>query len=204
LFLCLDTETSDLFDDRFTVTDPKQTKVHMVSLAATVFADDGQEVQSIYSIIKPDGWTVQPGAQAQHGITTEYATQHGVPVGVPLTVLMWMCQMVDHILVFNWNFDSRVIMRELHLNRDVGYWGFSETKGRCVMLAASAYLKLPNQHGYASYAWPKLGLAYEMICGKKLEGAHHALNDVRATAQIAMQLIRTKQWDITKDPVVDK
>lgn len=203
MFLVLDTETSDLFEDKFTAIDPRQNDVRMVSLAATLFTNDCHEVQSLYSIIKPDGWTVQPGAQSKHGITTEYATQHGIDVRVPLTVLMWMCQMADHILVYNWSFDSRVITRELHINRGVAVWGFAETKGRCVMLASSAHLKMPNEHGYASYAWPKLEVAYAKICGKKLEGAHHALADVRATAEVAITLIQHKYWDITKDPAMD-
>jgi DNA polymerase-3 subunit epsilon len=175
----------------------------MVSLAATVFTQDAQEVQSIYNIVKPDGWTIQPGTTAKHGITQEYALQHGIDVRVPLTVLMWMCQMAEHILVYNWSFDSRVITRELFLHQDIGYWGFTQSKGRCVMLAASAYLKWPNQHGYPSYAWPKLADAYLAICNKTLEGAHHALADVRATAEIAIELIRLGVWDITKDPTVD-
>ncbi len=170
-----------------------------MSLAAAAFTEDGNtEIHSIYNVIKPDGWTIKPGAQEKHLISQEFAEQNGIDIRVPLLHLAWLASMSRLILSYNWNFDKRMILREIALHPEVPKESFDVTKGRCIMLASAATLKLPNEHGFDSYKWPKLEEAYEFVFQKKMEGAHNAMFDLRASAFLAFALRDLNYWDMDK------
>lgn len=53
---------------------------HMVQIAAILCnADTGQAIKTMNVIVKPDGWTIPQDTIDVHGITNEYALEHGIP-----------------------------------------------------------------------------------------------------------------------------
>ena len=51
----------------------------------------------------------------------------------------------------------------------------------CTMRAMTNVVKIPSPRGYK---WPKLSEAYRFLFNRDLEGAHDAMADVRACAEI--------------------
>uniref|UniRef100_UPI0035C670C3 exonuclease domain-containing protein n=1 Tax=Serratia quinivorans TaxID=137545 RepID=UPI0035C670C3 len=73
-----DTETTGLPNWKVPSDSPEQP--HLVQLAGVLSnAETGEEIQSMNVIIKPDGWEIPEEVTAVHGITTEYALEHGIP-----------------------------------------------------------------------------------------------------------------------------
>ena len=88
--LFYDTETTGLPDWDKPSEDPCQPRV--VQLCAELFDDEaGRVLHALNFIIQADGWTVPDEAAAVHGITTEIALSHGVPMRavLPLFVSLW-------------------------------------------------------------------------------------------------------------------
>jgi DNA polymerase-3 subunit epsilon len=191
-----DTETTGRFINNLPIDHPSQPR--MVSLAAVAFSEDGQqEIHSSQYIIKPDGFVIPPEATAVHGITHEFAMEHGLDARVVIATFTHVYVKSRLAMTFNWEFDSNMVRRECsHYNMPTEW--FSRAKGRCVMLAASAAMKLPNEHGYPGYAWPKLAAAYEWFFKQKLEGAHNSMVDTRSAAWLAFGMRNNGYWDIEK------
>ena len=68
-------------------------------------------------IIRPDGWEIPDDAKAVHGITTEYAMEHGEPFAAVVDMLIQDCHEAGLICGHNIHFDTGIIkaniLREL-------------------------------------------------------------------------------------------
>jgi DNA polymerase III subunit alpha len=56
----------------------------IVEIARKLFNDEGNCLQSRQYLIKPNGYEIATKATEFHGITTEYASKHGVDVELVL------------------------------------------------------------------------------------------------------------------------
>ena len=56
----------------------------------------------------------------------------------------------------------------------------------CTMKSTTDICRIPSPRG--GYKWPKLGEAYKHFFGEELQGAHDAMNDVRAAMRIYFHL----------------
>lgn len=194
--LVFDCETSGKTDKRRPADHPCQPR--LVSLAAIVFSDDGkQEIHSCQIVVKPEGFVIPAEATEVHGISQEFAMEHGIDCRVALHTFMHLYWKSKLAMTYNWEFDNAVIRRECGVLGVDTCW-LDPLKGRCIMLAASAAMKLPNEHGFDSYAWPKLGRAYEWLFHQKLEGAHNSMNDARAAGWLAFGIRDLGLWDMER------
>lgn len=90
------------------------------------------------------------------------------------------------IIAHNMQFDKNVLGAEM-----MRYGRVAQKKAYtwlCTMQASTDYCKLPGKYG--SYKWPQLMEVYVKLFGKEFEGAHDALDDVKACAQVLFELIR--------------
>jgi DNA polymerase-3 subunit epsilon len=112
--LVFDTETSGFYDPKLALDDPKQGRV--IQLAAVLFNEQMEVVNSFYSLIKPDGWyDINPGAQAAHGISFEMCEQYGIPIKAALEVFNAFCAIADCRVAHNIKFDSQMLDNEMTL-----------------------------------------------------------------------------------------
>jgi DNA polymerase-3 subunit epsilon len=194
-----DSETSDVYNKRRPEIQPR-----LASLAAIAFSEDGKhEIASFYALVKPDGWTMSEGASRTNGLTTEFLMENGMPIEGVLLHFLLMFDYARLGVAFNKQFDDRVIADEVRWNLNGKLTNpFDTSKTRCAMMAASGCMKMPNRFGYEGYAWPKLGEAYWWLFQKQLEGAHNALNDVRATAWLTFALRDLNYWNLDDDKVL--
>ena len=154
---------------------------HLVSLAAILScAETGEEIQSMNVIIKPDGWEIPEDTVAVHGITTEYAIEHGISEGMAVAMLHMMRGDADRV-AYNKTFDQRIIriaMKRYMQDEVIEKWAVKDDH-HCAMRMAQKELGGKN---------PKLVDAYKSICGKELVNAHSAMADTVAAKEIYFKL----------------
>lgn len=183
LILFYDTETTGMPD--WKSPSGGENQPHLVQIAACLADPDSRKViQSIDLIIQPDGWEISAECTEVHGITTEYALQHGVPEKAALEAFLALWGGRTRV-AHGRTFDQRIIRiaTKRYCSEDViDRWADKEGHD-CTMFMAKPVMKMPpkNRYGYKS---PKLREAYEYFTGKNLEDAHTASADMNACMEI--------------------
>lgn len=187
IFLDFETTGLPLFDQPSD--DPRQP--HVVQ-AAAVLADSEtrKAIASINLIARPDGWEIPDDVARIHGITTETALAVGVPEATVICALRDLWRAADLRCAHNEPFDARIM--RIALKRFLGEAeaeSWKAGKAECTQRLANPIMKLPptaamvaagRKHSKA----PNLGEAYHHFTGRKLEGAHSALVDVKACMDV--------------------
>lgn len=172
-----DTETSDPVNQR------------IVQLAAVLCDEQGQEVDVLNTLIKPDGWEICERFVGIHGITTDMCQQQGIPMVEALYKFTTFIKRSKKTICHNFKFDSARIDMELKL------YGFhedalilSQTPSFCTMVNLTNVCCIPNPNGRAGYKWPKLKEAHKHFFGIEFDKQHDALADVRACKRIYFEM----------------
>lgn len=192
--LAFDTETSGL--PKWDLPSDHADQPHLVQLAMILLDDDLKERASVSVMIRPEGWTFDPMAQAAHGISVEMADAFGIPERLAAQMFASLAYGTGaSVVAHNAPFDLR-IMRTALLRA-----GYSREKldGRkldsyCTMKAATPILNLPptpkmKAAGRNHAKSANLGECIRGFFGEELEGAHDALVDVRACVRVYRHLM---------------
>lgn len=183
--LFYDTETTGLPLFHEPSEDPRQP--HLVQLAACLVDTDTREtIASMDVMVQPRGWQIPDDVAKIHGITTERATDMGIPESVAVMMFMELYRFRPRI-AHNEAFDARILRIALLRHAidaalpDLWKAGAAE----CTQALSTPILKLPptpkmlaagrNHHKSAN-----LGEAYRHFMGRDLAGAHNAMVDVQA------------------------
>jgi len=172
-----DTETNGIPDWKTPSNDPAQP--HIVTLAALKVDEETLEIKDrLDLIVKPDGWYWDEDCEAfkKHGITMEYAMEHGIPEADAVNQFIEFWAGCDYRIAYNTTFDNRIIriaLKRYHPEL-VDIW--KDGPYKCTSLLAQKNLKLSKR--------PKLEAAYLTYTGKELEGAHNAMNDTMACLDV--------------------
>lgn len=203
--LFFDTETTGMAKWKLPAVDPSQPKI--VELGAVLRDDETkEEIATIDTIIKPNGWVIDPGAAAVHGISQERAEREGRDHDEVLDDFIDLMEQANTIVAHNMRFDSLILRQALHVYADgQASERFSSAEiyatlsrildnlhPRCTMLAAVPVVKILHQNPKypTDYKWPKLEECVRYFFDEKLDGAHAALVDVRACIRVYDQLER--------------
>ena len=183
LAVFFDTETTGLPLFNHPSEDPRQP--HIVQLAAClVDMDTRNTVASMDVIIQPDGWTIPDEVAAIHGITTEHATEVGIPA--KLAIQMFLEFAIGRVrIAHNEQFDARMVRIALlrHFSTDAAdEW--RDGAAECTQLLATPIVKAPPTAkmlaaGRNHFKSANLGEAVLHFTGKPLENAHSAMADVQ-------------------------
>lgn len=174
-----DTETTGLPNWKVPSDSPEQP--HLVQLAGVLSnAETGEEIQSMNVIIKPDGWEIPEEVTAVHGITTEYALEHGIPEGMAVAMLHLMRGKAERV-AYNKTFDQRIIRIAMkrYMTEDVVEQWAEKLDHHCAMRMVQKKYGGKNM---------KLAEAYMKVCGKELVNAHSAMADTLAAQEIYFSL----------------
>lgn len=183
--LFFDTETTGKANFQEPPSSPSQP--HIVQLAALLTEDDGAERASLSVIIKPDGWTIDAEVAAIHGITTEIAERCGIPLLSAMSAFSNLARRADVIVAHNSEFDMLICRTAFH--RIGKSDAFNPKNVFCTMHATTEICQFPGRYGFK---WPKLTEAHFHFFGTEVEGAHDAMNDVRACARIFFEISKPK------------
>ncbi len=183
MYLFFDTETTGLPRNwKAPVTDLDNWP-RLVQLAYLLYDNDGNKITGGDYIIRPEGFTIPPGASKVHGITTERAISEGHPVREVLQEFSELMEESTHLVAHNFSFDEKIIGAEF-LRNGISNGVYSKRK-ICTMQSTIDFCALPGRYGYK---WPKLSELHYKLFGTHFEEAHNAACDITATARCFWKL----------------
>jgi DNA polymerase III epsilon subunit-like protein len=185
--LFLDTETTGLPKFRgVNALDRQNNWPDIVSVAWLTY-ENGVLVNSNYSVIKPE-WPIPEESIKIHGITQDYAAEHGQPLIKVLNDLGADLAKADYVVAHNLEFDKNVIFNALRWRLDINPWLIWPQNEICTMERARNELKLPSNYRNSSqYKPPSLTELYKDTFNTEPENMHNSLNDTIALAAIYMR-----------------
>ena len=186
-YLFFDTETTGLPKDWKAPITNFDNWPRIVQLAWLVYDSKGNQILKNEFIIKPSGFEIPIEASNVHGITTEYALEHGAPIEEVLLKFESHCEKSKYLIAHNINFDTRVAGSEYL--RILSRNPISKLEHLCTMESSTNYCKIPGNYGYK---WPKLSELHIKLFGVDFEGAHDALADIEATAKCFWEMKQLK------------
>lgn len=177
--LFIDTETTGIYD--FKSPPDASHQPHLVQLAMILDDLEGNTIEEYETIIRVGEVKIPVSAAEVHGITETIANAEGIHPREALKKFGEFWLKANRIVAHNSSFDMN-IMTAAHkrLNIDTT---FLMIPTYCTMMKSTGVLKLPGR--YNSYKWPRLDEAYRVLVDPAgFEGAHNALNDVRACRKV--------------------
>lgn len=160
--VCVDTETTGLDGQ----------KDFIIQLSLIKFRKDNfeQVLERNWYILPQHKFSISPGAQQAHGLSEDFIKSNGVSIKSIAQEFLDLVSDSDFLTYNGNNFDFKFLVKDFKL---AGY-----------------ELPLDNKMFYDSFAMEvrrsprNLGAVYKKYTGLELEGAHDALNDVRATIEV--------------------
>ena len=145
-YVVFDTETSGLFNFKLPADAPGQPRLASLSMIWT--NPDLMPIREEMLYIKPEGWYMQPGAEAVNGLSQEFLMANGRPVAEALELYESAVREGYVFAAFNAQFDTKVMRAEF---RRAGKDDlFEKVKNVCIMKKSVGVCKIP-------YADPKKG-----------------------------------------------
>lgn len=150
---------------------------HIVQIGAVkVNAETEAMVDELNLIIKPDGWVIPEETIEVHGITNEFALEHGIDEKIAIQMLLDFVG-EDERVAFNKTFDQRIVrigLKRFFDEETQDKWALKDNH-YCSMQMARKAIGGKN---------PKLVDAYKHFTGKDMEGAHDALADAKGCMSV--------------------
>lgn len=198
----IDVESSGLLKDRLPLDDPQQP--FAVSIAAALCDPEGEFVNFARLLIKPEGRSIQVGAEKVHGISAREAAQFGVPearaLGLVSDFLKTMPMDSWLRCVSYGNFD-RQILSSLFARFAVSQGKASNAYDRLwhkrpmvefidiMDPFATQLCKIKSEHVEGTYRWPSLDEAAQHILGKPpREGCHDCWEDMLTLRALYLEM----------------
>jgi len=167
---------------------------YLVQIGGILFDDETRRVLAEINLIaKPEhrGVIAKIPEQASdiHGITDAIAAEHGLPYKVVVPMFNQLIKKADRLVCHNVGFDE-VIMLVAYCRCAYDQTSFRAKKHICTMKETTDLLKLPHKSGRKGNKWPSLMEAYKhYVDPEGFEGAHDAMEDVRATSKLFWKLV---------------
>jgi len=189
MFLIFDTETTGL---------PKRDKApisevdnwpRVVQIAWQLHDEDGDLTEHGNLLIQPDGFEIPYSAEKIHGISTEKARTHGLPLVEALEKFNESVVKSTFLVGHNIRFDINALGAEFIRSGLMS--DFLQKEQVCTMRSSTDHLKLPGGRG-GKFKPPKLMELYESLFEEQFMEAHNAAADVEATARCFFELLRKK------------
>lgn len=183
MYLIFDCETTGLIS--------KEKKPRIVQLAALLVNEEGVIVDSMDSLIKPDGWVVPDDVVAIHGITTETCELNGDPMPEVLAEFNKMKAKAKVRVAHNLAFDKQMLAIE------ASFYAIphdsSGLESFCTMHTNTKICKIDPtpamiEKGNLNYKVPSLQETYNHYFGIKYQGEHDAFADVMACKDIFFKM----------------
>lgn len=194
-----DTETTGLPDWKSPSESPDQP--HIVDLCLMLFSAEGELVDQMEAMVKPDGWVIPDDVIELHGITNELATINGIAEIEALAKFGKMHKRAALRVAHNESFDARII--RIGIKRffgDAPADRFKEMPTYCTALKSKAICQLPPTEKMKAtnfkntFKTPTVAEALRILCGEEMAEAHRAKPDTEACAKVffALQKLAAK------------
>jgi len=183
MYFFFDTETTGLWDFKLPDEDPTQPRI--LQIGAIVADKDGNVMQELNTLLKPDDWIWGEDAIAAseiHGKTFEMCEKYGLSQRGVMEIVERMLIPCHTVVAHNLKFDNKMMRGEcIRLGKD----RITETDKAqfCTMLENTKRCKLPGKFA-GSKKWPNLQEAHKHYFDVGFDGAHDAMEDIRACMRV--------------------
>jgi len=185
MYIFFDTETSDLPRDF----DAPETDIGNWPRIIQIAWVTGRSLETLsppqFHLIKPDGFSIAPGASEVHGISTEKAIEDGVPLRPVLDAFLHAVSTATTVVAHNIEFDVNVVGAECVRANTKNT--IRKKDMRCTMKEAAEHCRLPSPHGFK---WPRLTELHRILFQSNFENAHDAQEDCLACMRCFFELQR--------------
>ena len=192
MFLIFDTETTGLpkrWDAPITDTDnwPRA-----VQIAWQLHDDMGNCIDHQDYLIQPDGFNIPYDAEKIHGISTQLATENGIPLLEALEYFNEALAKANFVVGQNVSFDINIIGCEFH--REGIPTLLNELKVLDTCTEDTAQLcRIPGGRG-GKFKLPTLTELHQFLFNESFVEAHNATADVEATTRCFLELVRRREF----------
>lgn len=139
-------------------------------------------------IIRPDGWEIPQEATDVHGITTEYALEHGEPFAAVVDMFIQDCHDAGLICGHNIHFDTGIV--KANILRELG-WEYYDAndvesalyKGKRIDTMRPSMKWVDARMANGRLKFPNLSELYARCFPGESFPAHDALEDTKAVAR---------------------
>jgi DNA polymerase III epsilon subunit-like protein len=183
MILFFDTETTGLPKNWNAPMKDLDNWPRVIQLGFQVYKPEGEMVYEYSKLIKPDGWVIPDGDfWKENGFSQIISEKEGIPIVDALDVFSKHITVCDLLVAHNMSYDHNVLGSEfLRAKKKTG----KVIDKFCTKEQTTDIVKIPNTRGYK---WPKLSELHIHLFGHDFEGAHDALDDVKATAKCYFEL----------------
>lgn len=194
-FAVYDTETTGLPDWKEPSDAPQQP--HLTDLCCILFSQEGEVIDSMEALVKPDSWIIPEDVEQLTGLSTDFLTINGIPEIEALALFGKIHKQADVRVAHNISFDDRIM--RIGIKR---YFGdapadrFKEKPVYCTANSTKNIVKCPptekmlNSRFKNQFKTPNMQEALSFFFPGELIGqAHRARPDAEACAKVffAMQ-----------------
>jgi len=188
MYIIFDTETTGLpkrWDAPITDTDnwPR-----CIQIAWQLHDEMGNLVEHQDYLIKPDGFNIPFDSEKIHGISTELATEEGVPLQDVLVKFNEALSKAKFVVGQNIGFDINIMGCEFYRYSVDSPMASMPILDTCTEVTADL-LKLPGGRG-GRFKLPNLTELHSYLFGVPFAEAHNATADVEATTRCFFELVR--------------
>lgn len=156
-----DFETTGKIGKGMSAQHPKFARAVALGAVALPVACD-VELSAFKRVIRPDGFEIPRDATRVHGVSTEYAQEHGVDARLAIRQLSALFEISAIVISHNYEFDSSIYNSEcerLGLDNVL-----SRKTGLCTMLRGAPLCQIPGFYG--DYKWPSLEELFRFNYGR--------------------------------------
>lgn len=193
-FLVFDTETTGFPGG--------EVQAHIMQLAAVLVCGETlRELDFLCAYLQlPAGAVVHPKAAAVTGLTADLVNREGRPPAEVWRDFSALVGRAGAVVGHNIEFDLKMCREFVAVHG--GDNPVAALPAHCTMKLMTPHCQIPGKWR-GSYKWPTCAEAYRFItCGGSFAGAHDALADVRATAEILRWLVQRRLVRLP-DPALD-
>ena len=145
-------------------------------------------------IIRPEGWDIPEDATAVHGITTEYALEHGAPFAAVIDKFISDCYSAGLICGHNVHFDTGIVKANILRELGRAYYDAENVedalfKGKRIDTMRSSMKWVDARNSWGKLKFPNLGELYSRCFPGETFPAHDALEDTQAVARCLPVLV---------------
>lgn len=184
MYLFFDTETTGLALDFKAPPTDLDNWPRITQMGWQLYDKDENLINEKGYLIYPDGWEI-PKEEffINNNMSTERCMEFGTPLLEVISEFMMDLEQSEYLIAHNMQFDANVLSAELiRLNVKPT----RKVEKICTMKESTDYCKLPGK--WNSYKWPSLTELHTLLFKEGFEGAHDALDDVRACAKSFFEL----------------
>lgn len=145
-------------------------------------------------IIRPEGWEIPEEATAVHGITTEYALEHGAPFAAVIDKFISDCREAGLICGHNIHFDTSIVKANILRELGRAYYDAENVegalfKGKRIDTMRSSMKWVDARNTWGRLKFPNLSELYSRCFPGEDFPAHDALEDTQAVARCLPVLV---------------